>query len=58
MLIVPRVTSVKMIYIIKALGKFLELLKKKRPSMAQQQKWFHWDNAPVHNCRCEGLDSG
>jgi hypothetical protein len=37
MLIVPRVTSVKTIYIIKALGKFLELFKKKRPAMAQKQ---------------------
>ncbi len=35
-------------YIVKALGKFLMHLKKKRPEMVQQEWFFHWDNAPGH----------
>jgi hypothetical protein len=34
-------------YIIKALGKFLVHLKKKRPEMVQQEWFFQWDNVPV-----------
>ncbi len=33
---------------IKVQGKFMDHFKKKRPTMAQQQRWFHWNNAPVH----------
>jgi hypothetical protein len=29
------------------LGKFLVLLKEKRPEMIQQEWFFLWDNAPV-----------
>jgi hypothetical protein len=36
--IIPRGTAT---YTIKAFGKFLEHLKKKRPAMVQQQWWFH-----------------
>jgi histone-lysine N-methyltransferase SETMAR len=46
--IVPRGASINATYTIKVLGKFLEHFKKKRPAMAQQQWWFHWDNVPVH----------
>jgi hypothetical protein len=35
--IVPRGTAINATYTIKALGKFLEHFKKKRPAMAQQQ---------------------
>jgi hypothetical protein len=35
-------------FLLFALGKFLGNYKKKRPTVAQQQWWFHWDNAPVH----------
>ncbi len=35
--IVPRGAAINAIYTIKALGKFLEHFKKKRPTMAQQQ---------------------
>ncbi len=35
-------------YTIKVLGTFLEHFRKKRRAMAQQQLWFHWDNALVH----------
>jgi hypothetical protein len=31
-----------------ALSKFLATFKKKRPNMAAQEWFFHWDNAPVH----------
>jgi histone-lysine N-methyltransferase SETMAR len=46
--IVPRGASINVAYTIKVLGTFLEHFKKKRPAMAAQQWWFHWDNAPVH----------
>jgi hypothetical protein len=46
--IVPKVSAVNGKYIVKALGNFLQQLKKKRPVMVQQEWWFHWDNAPVH----------
>jgi histone-lysine N-methyltransferase SETMAR len=46
--IVPKGAAINAAYTIKVLGKFLEHFKKKRPAMAAQQWWFHWDNAPVH----------
>jgi hypothetical protein len=46
--IVPRGASINAAYTNKVLGTFLEHFKKKRPAMAAQQWWFHWDNAPVH----------
>jgi histone-lysine N-methyltransferase SETMAR len=45
---VPRGATINATYTIKVLGTFLEHFKKKRPAMAAQQSWFHWDNAPVH----------
>ncbi len=35
-------------YFVKASGKFLAHLKKKRPEMIQQDWFFHWDDAPLH----------
>jgi histone-lysine N-methyltransferase SETMAR len=35
-------------YIVEALSKFLATFKKKRPNMAAQEWFFHWDNNPVH----------
>ena len=35
-------------YIVKALGRFLVNLKKKRPDLADQGFKFNWDNVPVH----------
>ncbi len=45
---VLRGTAINTTYTIKALCKFLQHSKKKRPAMAQQQWWLHWDNAPFH----------
>ena len=45
---VPRGTTVNAKYIVGALGRFLKIFRKKRPVMAQQEWFFHWDNAPVH----------
>ncbi len=46
--IIPRGASINSTYTIKVLGTFLEHFKKKRPAMAAQQWWFHWDNMPFH----------
>jgi histone-lysine N-methyltransferase SETMAR len=46
--IVPRGSMVNATYIVKALGTFMQHLKKKRPAMVSQEWFFHWDNAPVH----------
>jgi hypothetical protein len=46
--IAPWGASINATYTIKVLVTFLEHFKKKMPTMAQQQWWFHWDNAPVH----------
>jgi histone-lysine N-methyltransferase SETMAR len=35
-------------YIKKALARFLKVFKSKRPIMASQEWFLHWDNAPVH----------
>jgi hypothetical protein len=48
MLIVPRGAAIITTYTIKALCKFMEHFKKKRPTMAQQQWRLQWDNASVH----------
>ncbi len=45
---VPRGTTVNATYIVKALGSFMKILKKKRPGMAAGKWFLHWDNAPVH----------
>ena len=44
----PRGTTINAIYIVKALGQFMKILRKKRPVMVKQEWFFHWDNAPVH----------
>jgi hypothetical protein len=46
--IVPRGTMVNANYIVKALGTFMQHLKKKRPEMVPREWFFHWDNVPVH----------
>jgi hypothetical protein len=46
--IIPRGAAIDATYTIKFLATFMDHLKKKRPTMAQQHLWFHWDNAPVH----------
>ena len=45
---VPRGTTINAIYIVKALGQFMKILRKKRPVMVKQKWFFHWDTAPVH----------
>jgi hypothetical protein len=44
----PKGTTVNGNYIMEALGKFMNIFRKKRPIMAEGQWFFHWDNAPVH----------
>jgi len=46
--IVPRGSTINANYIVKVLGIFIKTFKKKRPIMAEQEWFFHWDNAPVH----------
>lgn len=46
--IVPRGATGNAAYITKALDTFMKHINKKRPEMAKQQWFFHWDNAPVH----------
>jgi histone-lysine N-methyltransferase SETMAR len=46
--IVPRGSTVNAAYIVKVLDVFMRHFKKKRPVMAEQPWFFHWDNAPVH----------
>jgi hypothetical protein len=46
--IVPRGTAISATYTIKVLVMFMDHFKKKRPTMAQQQWWFHWGHSPVH----------
>jgi hypothetical protein len=45
---VPKGQTVNANYIVDALSKFLATFKKKRPNMAAQEWFFHWDNALVH----------
>jgi histone-lysine N-methyltransferase SETMAR len=45
---VPKGATVNANYIVKALGIFLKVLRKKRPVMAAGEWFLHWDNAPVH----------
>jgi histone-lysine N-methyltransferase SETMAR len=44
----PRGTTVNAKYIMKALGNFMKIFKKKRPIMAAGDWFLHWDNALVH----------
>jgi hypothetical protein len=46
--IVPRGSTVNAAYIVKVLDVFMRHFRKKRPVMAEQPWFFHWDNAPVH----------
>jgi len=45
---VPRGQTVNATYIIEALYKFLKVFRKKRPILASQDWFLHWDNSPVH----------
>jgi histone-lysine N-methyltransferase SETMAR len=45
---VPKGETVNAEYIKKALARFLKVFKSKRPIMASQDWFLHWDNAPVH----------
>jgi len=40
----PRGQTVNTTYIIEALSKFLKIFRKKRPIMASQNWFLHWDN--------------
>ncbi len=45
---VPKGKTVNAEYIKKALARFLKVFKSKRPIMASQEWFLHWDNVPVH----------
>ncbi len=45
---VPKGETVNAKYIKKALARFLKVFKAKRPIMASQDWFLHWDNAPIH----------
>ncbi len=45
---VPKGETVNTEYIKKALARFLKVFMAKRPIMASQEWFLHWDNAPVH----------
>ena len=47
-LIIPRGATINAAYTVKVLRLFMKNFKSKRPIMAQQEWFFHWDNAPVH----------
>jgi hypothetical protein len=54
---VPKGKTVKAIYIVEALSRYLVIFKKKQPMMAVGEWFFPWDNAPVQNpCHSEGID--
>ena len=38
-----------MLYIVKALGRFMAKLREKGPQLAEKGFVFHWANAPVHS---------
>ncbi len=46
--IVPKGAKVNADYIVKALRVFMRRFRLKRPELAEQEWFFHWDNAPVH----------
>ncbi len=46
--IVPKGTKVNADYIVMALRMFKRRFRQKRPELAEQEWFFHWDNAPVH----------
>ncbi len=45
---IPKGETVNAEYIKKALARFPQVFKSKRPIMASQDWFLHWDNAPVH----------
>ena len=49
--IVPKGKPVNGDYIIDVLKRFLKVFRKKRPEMASNKWFLHWDNAPVHTAR-------
>jgi hypothetical protein len=44
--IIPRGSTVNAM--VKVLDVFMRHFRKKRPVFAEQHRFFHWDNAPVH----------
>ncbi len=46
--IILRGAKINAMYIMKALGTYMKHFKKKRPEMASRERFFHWDNVPVH----------
>ena len=47
-LIIPRGATINAAYTMKVLRLFMQNFKSKRPIMAEQVWFFHWDNGPVH----------
>jgi len=46
--LMPRETMVNTNYIMEALCRFMKISKQKRVITAAGERFFHWDNAPVH----------
>jgi hypothetical protein len=46
--IIPRGSTVNAKYIVKVLDVFMRHFRKKRPVLAEQRWFFHWDNVPVN----------
>ena len=48
---IPKGKPVNGDYIIDVLKRFLKVFRRKRPEMASNKWFLHWDNAPVHTAR-------
>lgn len=46
--VVPKGKTVNGEYVIDVLKRFLKMFRRKRPEMARNKWFLHWDNAPVH----------
>lgn len=44
-------TKVNADYIVDIMGKFLRVLRRKRPDLIERGWFLHWDNAPVHTAK-------
>ena len=54
--IIPKGKPVNNEYIIDVLKRFLKMFQKKRPEMAANKWFLHWDNAPVHTaCKVQAF---
>lgn len=49
--LVPKDKTVNGAFVIDVLKRFLKAFRRKRPEMASNQWFLHWDNAPVHTAR-------